>query len=48
MKNLRGIPAGMVVDHLDGDGLNNQRANLEIVTVSENARRWHNRNRSRV
>lgn len=38
-----GIPAGMVVDHLDGDGLNNQRANLQIVTVAENARRWHNR-----
>ncbi|MEY2577101.1 MAG: endonuclease [Verrucomicrobiota bacterium] len=38
-----GIPAGMVVDHLDGDGLNNRRDNLEIVTVAENARRWHNR-----
>ncbi|MEY2520551.1 MAG: endonuclease [Verrucomicrobiota bacterium] len=38
-----GIPAGMVIDHLDGDGLNNQRANLQIVTVAENARRWHNR-----
>jgi hypothetical protein len=37
------IPVGMVIDHLDGDGLNNQRANLEIVTVAENAKRWHNR-----
>jgi len=29
-------PEGMVVDHLDGDGLNNCRDNLEIVTHREN------------
>ena len=28
--------ATVVVDHLDSDGLNNQRSNLEATTVSEN------------
>ena len=27
------------VDHLDGDGLNNQRYNLEVVTHKENMKR---------
>ena len=30
-------PDGMVTDHIDRDGLNNQRYNLRSVTVSENA-----------
>lgn len=29
----------MVVDHLDCNGLNNQRDNLEVVTPEENLRR---------
>jgi hypothetical protein len=29
--------AGFVVDHKDGDGLNNTRENLRIVTAAENA-----------
>ena len=29
-------PQGYVIDHIDGDGLNNQRANLRVVRPSEN------------
>lgn len=45
---IMGEPHGFSVDHLDEDGLNNQRANLEIVTPAENTRRVTRRARARL
>lgn len=47
---ILGVGKGVHVDHVNGDGLNNTRANLRVATYSQNAynRRVSTRNRSGV
>jgi hypothetical protein len=42
-REITNCPQGLVVDHLNANGLDNQRTNLENVTQEENLKRWHNK-----
>lgn len=36
-RTIMNAQKGQIVDHIDGDGLNNQRSNLRFATTSQNA-----------
>ena len=47
LKNFKEYPRKYLTDHIDGDGLNNQRDNLRIVTPRENAQNFHKKGSSK-
>lgn len=44
---IMGAPKGAQVDHIDGNGLNNQKANLRVVTNRQNCMNRHHKKTSR-
>ena len=44
---IMNAPKGMQVDHIDGDGLNNQKNNLRLVTNRQNCMNRHQKKTSK-
>ena len=42
------IPNGLQVDHIDGDPLNNDISNLQLLTPKDNSNKWRAENEEKV
>lgn len=40
-REILGVKKGQIVDHIDGDGLNNQKHNLRLVSQRQNCQNKH-------